>query len=77
MNNKFGIVAALIISFIYALIFDNYIYKDILALIATIIGVLLLPIIISCFSLDKYNFGTKLFWSTLILTILSGIGRSL
>ena len=77
MSNKFGIVSALIISFIYALIFDNYIYRDIVALIATIIGTLLIPIIISYFFLDKYNFGTKLFWSTLILTILSGLGRSL
>lgn len=77
MSNKFGIISAIIISFIYTLIFDNYIYKDIVALIATIIGVLLIPVIISYFFLDKYTFGTKLFWSTLILTVLSGIGRSL
>lgn len=77
MSNKFGIVAAVIISLIYALIFDNYIYEDVIALFATIIGVLIIPIIISYFFLDKYNFGTKLFWTTLILTILSGIGRNL
>jgi hypothetical protein len=77
MSNKFGIIAAITISIIYAFIFDNYIFQDIVALFATIIGVLIIPTIISYFFLDKYNFGTKLFWSTLILTILSGIGQNL
>jgi hypothetical protein len=77
MSNKFGIVAALIVAIIYVLIFDNYIYEDVIGLFATAIGVLIIPIIISFFFFDKYNFGTKLFWSTLILTIISGIGRDL
>ncbi len=77
MTNKQGIFLSIIICFFYAIFLNPGIYNDILGLIATMLGTIIIPVFIAFLFSKDYSYGARLFWCTIIISIASAIGNKL